>query len=343
MAVHAARVRRRTLLVAAAALALAIAIIGPESPATSVPQLPQGWRWESFGGVQVGIPGGWGWGNGDQRIGQWCVDPQGAKPPIVGRPKGSTLVGCGAPGAESLIQNTGQIVAFQRTTPSAVGQIAGDSTSAEGDSLLIRRSGVDVTIIAEPALRRQIAGTVHLVDVDANGCPTRDPVSTNPTSRPTVVQSVQSLGEVQAVSVCQYPLLPGPTRRPPETPAPKSEPEPTTYVAPGPRLIASALLSGDEARTAVRGIDTTPTGSGPNRPWNCIEQAQYGDEVIVLRISRARGDSQVYLRYHGCNHHGFDDGTTVHRLTVPSAAAFLVGGVQVDGVDRSLVDLIRLG
>ena len=343
MAVHAARVRRRTLLVAAAALGLAIAVIGPESPAASIAQLPQGWRWESFGGVQVGIPGGWGWGNGAQRIGQWCVDPHGAKPPIVGRPKGSTLVGCSAPGAESLIQNTGQIVAFQRTTPSLDGQIAGNSTNAEGDSLLIRRNGVDVTIIAEPALRRQIAGTVHLVDVDANGCPTRDPVSINRTSRPAVVQSAQSLGEVQAVSVCQYQLVREPTRRPPETPAPISEPEPPLYVEPEPRLIASAFLSGDEARAAVSGIGTTPTGSGPNRPWNCIEEAQYGDEVIVLRLSRTRGDSQVYLRYHGCNHHGFDDGTTVHRLTVPSAAPFLVAGVQVEGVDRSLGGLIRLG
>ena len=343
MAVHAARVRRRTLLVAPAALALAIAIIGPERPAASVPQLPQGWRWESFGGVQVGIPGDWGWGNGMQRIGQWCVDPYAAKPPIVGRPKGSSLMWCGPPQSESLIRNTGRIVAFQRTTPSTTGQIAGDSTSTEGDSLLIRRSGVDVTIIAEPGLRQRIAGTVHVVDIDANRCPTRDPVSITRTSRPAVVQSVQSLGEVQAVSVCQYQLVREPMRRPPETPAPRSEPEPPLYVEPEPRLIASALLSGDEARAAVSGIRNTPTGSGPNRPWNCIAEAQYGDEIIVLRISRAHGDSQVYLRYAGCNHHGFDDGTTVHRLTVASAAPFLVAGVQVDGVDRSLVDLIRLG
>lgn len=250
---------------------------------------------------------------------------------------------CGPPRTESLIQNTGQIVAFQRTTPSLDGQIAGDSTSTEGDSLLIRRNGVDVTIIAEPALRRRIAGTVHLVDVDANGCPTRDPVSASPTSRPAVVQSVQSLGSVQSVSVCQYPLVIGPTRRPPGTPAPTSEPEPTTYVAPEPRLIASALLNGAQARAAVRGMGTTPKGSGPNRPGNCTDDYQYGEEVIVLRIHHARGESQVYLRYAGCNNHGFDDGSTVHRLTVPSAAAFLVAGVEVEGVDRRLAGLIRLG
>ena len=152
--------RRRTLLVAAASRRTAIAVIGPESPAASVPPLPQGWRWESFGGVQVGVP----------------------------------VTGVGATAGNASFSGAS---APMVRTPATV-------TSAEGDSLLIRRNGVDVTIIAEPALRRQIAGTVHLVDVDINRCPTRDPVSTNPTKRPTVVQSVQSLGDVQSVSVCQY-------------------------------------------------------------------------------------------------------------------------------------------
>ena len=92
----------------------------------------------------------------------------------------------------------------------------------------------------------------------------------------------------------------------------------------------------------MRGIGTTPRGSGPNRPWRCVAEYQYGDEVIVLRVQHARGESQIYLRYSGCNHHGFDDGTTVQRLTVASAAPFLAAGVEVGGVDQSLVGLMRL-
>jgi hypothetical protein len=351
MAVQATRVRRRALLGVAAVLALTAVVIAPENRAASLATLPPGWRWESFGGVEVGVPGDWGWGNGSQRIGQWCVGwtVDRAMPPVVGRPWGSTLAGCGpdvagSPRPETLMRNTGQIVAFDLTTPLRDGSIPGDSTTSEGDSLLIRRHGVDVTIIAAPALRRQIAGTVHLVDVDANGCPTADPISADPARRPAVVPSTERLGEVRSVSICQYML----TRlevgsRPPGTPAPTPEPG-TNYVSPEPRLLASARMTGEQARKAIGGIASSPLGSGPNRPQNCSADYQYGSQAIVLRVQRAVGQSQIiYFRFDGCNHHGFDDGTTVHRLTVSTANAFLVEGVTVDAVDSSLAGLIRLG
>ena len=349
MAVHAAHVRRRTLLVAAAALGLGLAVIGPESPAASVSQLPHGWRWESFGGVQVGIPGGWGWGNGAQRVNQWCVNPYGDRttPPIVGRPWIQTLADCGSetpesPRPETLLKNTGQIVAFQHTTPQLDGGVPGDTTSAEGDSLLMRRRGVDVVVIAEPALRRQIAATVHTVDADVNGCPTTDPVSLDPSRRPAAVSSVQSLGEVRSVSICQYMLGRLPTRRPPATPAPTSEPEPTTDGAPTPRLLASAILSGALAQEAVMGSEKGPVGSGPNNPKSCSEEVQYGDDVIVLRVQHVRGESQIYLRFSGCNYHGFDDGTTVHRLTSATVANFLVAGVVINSYTSEQADDFKL-
>ena len=31
-------------------------------------QVPAGWRWESYGGVQVGVPGDWGWDEGPVRL-----------------------------------------------------------------------------------------------------------------------------------------------------------------------------------------------------------------------------------------------------------------------------------
>src|SRR3954465_15549674 len=63
-------------------------------PSGSVsPTLPDGWRWESYRDVEVGVPADWGWGSGDQRLGQWCTNEKHPKP-IVGRPGVSTLVGC---------------------------------------------------------------------------------------------------------------------------------------------------------------------------------------------------------------------------------------------------------
>ena len=88
------------------------------------PELPAGWRWECFGGVQVAVPGDWGWTNGNQRIGQWCVD-EGAphvREPAVGRPGDAirtihpddfrNAVDEGVP-HEMLVRNTGDIVALQ--------------------------------------------------------------------------------------------------------------------------------------------------------------------------------------------------------------------------------------
>ena len=80
-------------------------------------------------------------------------------------------------------------------------------------------------------------------------------------------------------------------------------------------------------------------GSGPNRPSNCIEEVHYGDQIIVLRISHAGGDSQVYLRYSGCNHHGFDDGTSMHRLTRAGVGNFFVAGVEISGYSSELSDV----
>src|SRR5947209_6900926 len=91
-------------------LVLAISACAPRNPVSphtgasagsstgQDPNLPAGWRWESYGGVQVGVPVDWGWGNGTQRLSQWCTATKDeiAKP-IVGRPGRVTLVGC--PGA----------------------------------------------------------------------------------------------------------------------------------------------------------------------------------------------------------------------------------------------------
>ena len=101
------------------------------SPAVQEGSLPPGWRWESYGGVEVGIPGGWGWDSGPQRLNQWCIlTKDRIAKPIVGRPAGSTAVAClsGKPGPETLIANTGSVVTFDRTTEKPGVRQQGDQT-----------------------------------------------------------------------------------------------------------------------------------------------------------------------------------------------------------------------
>jgi hypothetical protein len=54
-----------------------------------------------------------------------------------------------------------------------------------------------------------------------------------------------------------------------------------------------------------------------------------GDEVIVLRVTSAEGLTEVVLRYHGCNWHGFDDGVDVRTLTGAATQPFVSGANQV--------------
>ena len=277
-----------------------------DSPSRSAPpaanqELPAGWRWESYGGVQVGVPGSWGWGNGSQRLDQWCVEQD--HPPIVGRPGAATLVGC-AEGADpprsTRLRFTGPIVAFDRP------EHPEDRTAHVGDRTTVVRNGVEVIIQAPAGLRRRIAATVHEVEVDVNGCPVLHPVIDDPARRPEPAADVAGLRDVTAVSACRYALTG------------------QSYGA-DPRLISSLRLTGPDAARAVRAIAAAPRGSGPNAPDSCLAEVSYGDDMIVLRVDGAGAQSQVYLRYSGCDHSGFDDGTSIRRLTRAAALPFLRG------------------
>jgi hypothetical protein len=180
------------------------------------PALPTGWRWESYGGVEVGVPGSWGWDNGSQRIRQWCVAAPKAEPdrtPAVGRPGVSTQVGCdafpskGKPDPETLLKNTGPVVAFDRPEKPK------DGVTKQGDRTTVGLNGIDVIVQTEPALRKKIVATVHAVTVDVNGCPTTDPVSRDPARRPSPAVDVSKLRAVSAVAPASTPSDMMPTGR----------------------------------------------------------------------------------------------------------------------------------
>lgn len=172
-----------------------------------------------------------------------------------------------------------------------------------GDRTTIRRRGVEVRVQVEAALRAQIVATFRIVDVDSAGCATSHPVSVDPARRPDPAMDVTELTGVTSVSVGKF--LVG-----------------RDAYDSDPRLISSLRLDGAAASAAVGAIAHLMVGSGPNDPEHCLPEVSYGDEIVVLGVRSEQDQSEIYLRYSGCDHHGFDDGVNVRRLTEQSLKPF---------------------
>ncbi|RLV54632.1 hypothetical protein D9V41_15515 [Aeromicrobium phragmitis] len=277
------------------------ASVSPNAPEVS---LPEGWRWESYRGVQVGVPGDWEWTSGPQRLGQWCVGYDGARP-AVGRPGPATEVGCfgeGSPPPDTLVANTGEVVVVEPAAAEAV-----LDTDSVGDRRVVTVGDVRVIIqTADPALRAQIAATVHAAEVDFAGCPSDHPGARDVSWRPSDAGALPAAADVEYVSACRYIITEG--------------------SAPGATLAGSQLLSGEAAQRLVEAMAGAPTGSGPNAPDQCL----HGDpaEIIVLYLGTGEGAREVLLRYADCVDNGFDDGTEIRALTKDAATAIFRGPLR---------------
>jgi hypothetical protein len=181
-----------------------------------------------------------------------------------------------------------------------------------------REHRVVVVQVPQP-LRRQIVATIRAAPVDSNGCPADHPIGTAPERRPASPIAVTALSGVSAVSACRYRI--GTGRQ---------------------RLISSLRLDGPAAAAALAEVAKAPTGGGPDEPADCSPDVQYGDEAIVLRVRSSAGASEIVLRYSGCDHHGFDDGTTVRTLTTTSVAPFVAGPNVVNEFSgTAMLDILR--
>lgn len=266
--------------------------------------LPEGWRWESFGGVQVGVPGDFDWGNDHQAFAQWCTsDEQGRARAIVGRGGPATEVGCvsDSPTPQLSLENTGTVVGF--------GWSAGPDRPplVHGDRISLQMNGVRVAVQAPQPLREHIAATAHVVDLDYYGCPSTHPITQDSTWRP-AGPALGSLVDVTGVSICKYQLR---------------EAWPTTGPVSPASLIASQRLEREEAAQTIGALAGAPLGGGPDSPDLCAPESAYGEEAIVLLITSSSGPSHVVVRYAGCNHHGIDDGTQLRHLTADSIAPLI--------------------
>lgn len=290
---------------------------GPPAPARSVAgvSLPAGWRWESFGPVEIGVPGDWGYGTSGR---PWCQ--QGAEGPFVGRPGAVSELGCAARGRTvgdpaTLVDPGGTFVWFtwfrpDADEPGAASELDAGATPGTvtyprriGDRDTLVVAGIEVAVQAPVDLGRRIRATLRVVDRDHNDCPVTSPFAANLAWRP-AGPAVSSLTGVTAVSACSYS---------------------------GGGLVSSTRLDGTAAVAAVRAVASAPAGGGPDSPvGNCASNAPVPGD-LVLRIRSAAGDSQVVPRYGGCLHRGLDDGTTVRTLTRAAVAPFVTGPNLVTG------------
>jgi DNA-directed RNA polymerase specialized sigma24 family protein len=189
-----ARHRRSVWLAVLAVLGLVVGVawVSHESRAPSgvitYPKVavPTTWRVESYGGVQIGVPGTWGWGGapiradyfGGNKLGGCGADEAAvgsdasrssyvtSGTPFVGRP--AVLSHRCVPWGSDGVLPTTDAVWFG--SPMKVGLKGLGTVVAETRAI----GGQHLTVFsADPRLRREVLGSAEVVDTDANGCPTR--------------------------------------------------------------------------------------------------------------------------------------------------------------------------
>jgi DNA-directed RNA polymerase specialized sigma24 family protein len=261
------------------------------------PAVLGGWRWESWGGVQVQVPRDWGHGD----LTQWCVSA-GPSGPAVDRPELSSAH------ALCSLQDNGRPTYTAGLLLRRVGEGPRLSRAdvAPYDSARIRTvGGVTLTVVdTTPTVADAILASAEVVGRrDVNGCtPRRDRVRSALSANPSPDEAMPQARSVVAVSVCRYGL--------------QGWPQPT--------LLSSRLLSGRPADRVVAALRAAPAKPPSSAPNGCRTPAQ---EFAVLELWAGHGTGapdNVVVRYDGCRHHGINDGTTVRGLTAPVLKRILV-------------------
>lgn len=134
--------------------------------------------------------------------------------------------------------------------------------------------------------------------------------------RPSPRFDVARVAEVDSITLCQY-----------------DPQESDVHTDPG--LVGQAVLSGDAAARLLASIQQAqPYPAGPCRPVQKDEQ-RVADLAVVLYLQTRSQTHTVYLSAAGCKDRrgravgGFDDGTTVRRITRESCQDTLVPPLQI--------------
>jgi DNA-directed RNA polymerase specialized sigma24 family protein len=296
-AVASAQRRRRGHVAAAAALAAALAVpaawgLSRTDPTPVEPAAPglvadgPGWRWESWGGVQVRVPRDWGHGD----LTQWCV-AQGPSGPAVDRPElDSTHALC------SLYDDgrptyTGGLLLRRADEPLRLsrGDVAPYATTRIHTVGNVTLTVVDI----DPAVGSAILASAEVVGRrDANGCPPR--LGPAPGSG-----DLAAVVDADAVSVCRYGLT-GWDR---------------------PTLVSSRRLVDQGADDVLHAVRHAPPGPPTRAGARCRGAAE---ELATLVLWDDDRPTTAVVRYDGCRRHGLADGVGHRRLTGEVLAQIMV-------------------
>jgi hypothetical protein len=111
--------------------------------------------------------------------------------------------------------------------------------------------------------------------------------------------------------------------------------------APNP-MLSRTRMTGDTAAELVNAILAAPEGTGPNSPGDCAASRMFGDQAIVLRVHGTERTQEVFVRYSGCDGHGFDDGRIRRRLTAEALGPILAGPHRPGTLNGSVAELVWL-
>jgi hypothetical protein len=245
-----------------------------------------GWRWESWGGVQMRVPRDWGHAD----LTQWCV-PQGPSGPAVDLPElHSTHALCSVYDSGRPTY-TGGLVLRPADDPLRLsrGDVAPYATTR-----IYTVGDVTLTVVdIDPTVGSAILDSAEVVGRrDANGCPPH--LGPSPTSG-----DLAAVADVDAVSVCRYGLT-GWDR---------------------PTLISSRRLVAQGADDVLHAVRHAPPGP-PTRAGTRCRRAT--TELATLVLWDDDRPTTAVVRYDGCRRHGLTDAFGHRRLTGEVLAPVLV-------------------
>lgn len=259
-----------------------------------------GWRWESYGGVDLQVPDEWGHGTTGAPP---CLSEEDIPGPgYVGRPGAVPSIGCPEP-----------VAPLDRRTPYLWFDSRAEPAVHEYDARWVAETrvveGLALTVLTDDdVLRARILDSARpSAEGPGRVCPTEHPVLTDPDFRPDPGPGgLAALGPAESITVCRYAY--GTRTRPTTSP-----------------VLSIGRLTGQTARAAIAAMLAAPAGTGPNKPTDCMPEYARGDEVLLLTAWDGTRAQEVVVRYAGCDAHGLDDGHTHRRLTGEPLRLLLTG------------------
>jgi hypothetical protein len=241
--------------------------------------IPDGFRSESVGDIELAVPKSWPYGD----LTQWCI-AQYPELPMFSRPGGvSTSVGCLGPGGFGV-----QFVEPSKVDPDATTKLpGGEETRAFPEGAAVRTKVIGnqmvLLVLKDAQLADQVIKSVHQIKAyDANGCAPEEVV-------PKAGEATTVAATTGPISVCRY--------------------SGNGTVS----LEKSELLTGADADDLRAAIAAAPAGTGPDQGEDeCTDIPGEAQPVILLRTTTG---PLAWVRYGPCRGKAIDLGSSTKKIT----------------------------